>query len=80
MGEIVPGVLPQGVKTCFVCFFLLSRQRDLLATYPTPISTIQRFFESTDMNRFLHVYAGKNFPISVQGFFQVAKTAQNTVL
>jgi len=57
MGEIAPGVPPQGAKTCFV--FLLSRQRGLSAIYPVPISTI---FETTDVNRFPHAYAGEQFP------------------
>ena len=58
MGEIAPGVLPKGAKTCFV-FFCFQ------CTYPTPISTI---FETKDMNRFLSVYSGENLCISERGF------------
>jgi len=76
MGEIAPGVLPQGAKTCFV-FFPLSMQRSLSATYPPPISTI---FEATDVKRFLHAYTGEKFSNFCTRVFQVPKTAQNMVL
>jgi len=75
MCEITPGVPLQGAKTCFI--FLLSRQRGLSATYPAPISTI---FETTDVNRFAHVYTGEKFPNFCAGNFPGHKTAQNTVL
>jgi len=65
MGELAPGVPPQGAKTCFV-FFLLSMQRGLSATYPAPISTI---FETTDVNRFPYAYTGgKFFQFQHRGF------------
>jgi len=48
--------LPQGAKTC--CFFLLSVQRGLSATYPAPIATI---FEITYVYHFPHVYTSEKF-------------------
>jgi len=65
MGEITPGVPIQGAKT--FCFFLLSVQlRGVSATYPAPISAI---FETADVNRFPHVYAGEKFPNFCAGGF-----------
>jgi len=66
MGEIAPGVPPQGAKTCFV-FFLLSMQCGLSATYPVQISTI---FETTDVNHFAHAYTGENFRMFAQWVFR----------
>jgi len=76
MGEIAPGVLPKGAKTCFV-FILLSMQRSLSATYPALISTI---FEVKDVNRFLHAYIDEKFPNFCAGGFSYPKTAENMVL
>jgi len=59
------------------CFFLLSKQRDLSATYPAPISTI---FETADVHRFPHAYTGEKFSNFCAGGFPGHKTAQNTVL
>jgi len=58
VGEMDPGVLPKGVKMCFV-FILSPMQCGLLATYPAPISTI---FETVVANRCPHVYTGEKFP------------------
>jgi len=74
MGEIAPGFLPQGAKTCFV--FLSSMQRGLSATYPAPISTV---FETTDVNRFPHAYTGEKFFNFCTGFSS-SKNSQNAVL
>jgi len=64
MGEIAPGVPPQGAKTYFV--FLLSMQHGLSATYHAPISTI---FETTDVNRFPHAYTSEKFSTFCAGGF-----------
>ena len=63
LGEIAPGVPPQGAKTCF---FLFSMQHGLSAIYPAPISTI---FEIKDVNRFPHAYTGEKFPNFCAGRF-----------
>jgi len=68
-GEIAPGVLPQGAKTCCL---LLSRQRGLLATYPATISTI---FETTDVNRFPHAYTSGKFSNFCIGDFPGTKNS-----
>ena len=74
MEEIAPGDPPQGAKTCF---FLLSMQRGLSATYSAPISTI---FEGIDVNPFRMCTSVKNFSNFCAVVFQVQNTAQNTVL
>jgi len=55
MGEIAPGVPPQGAKTCFVFCY---QGNAAFRPHPALISTV---FETTNVNRFPHVYTGGTF-------------------
>jgi len=52
-------------------------QRGLSATYPAPISTI---FETKDVKRFPHGFAGKKIPNFCAGGFPSHKTAKMCII
>jgi len=68
-GEIVPGVLSNGAKMCFV-IFVSTIQRSLADTYPAPISTT---FETTDMNCSSGAYIHEKFLIFCRGVLKAPK-------
>jgi len=58
-------------------FFSVTNETWAFGHYPTLILTI---FEATDVNRFLHAYAGKKFLNFCAGDFPGPKTAKNMAL